>query len=185
MLKEEKHVENIKSILTAAEKKLSNSLISLKGSTDSAERKTKKFPSASLNKFFNEASETLLTSKNDSVLSKTLLNCSQLQNEFTNILAEHENNVEKNCLSQINKYITEDLPLIHRSKKQLNKANEELKAARTKYESAVKANTQSIAMLDPIQSNKVEQLKKEVEFSEHKLEQFRVSFSFCLFKIQF
>ncbi|UXI15077.1 hypothetical protein NH340_JMT01020 [Sarcoptes scabiei] len=170
ILKEEKHVDNIKCILATADKKLSNSMFSSKGSEQ--ERKTKKYPSSSLNKFFSEASETLSTSKTDSVLGRTLFTCSQLQNEFTRILSDHESFIENECLNRIELYLNEDLPAIHRSRKQLNKSHEELKIAKTKYESLVKTLINNPPGNSETQT-KIDTLKKEMDYCEQKLEQCR------------
>lgn len=71
VINSEKHVENIKTALTNAEKKISGSLLG--GTSDSSsaatpEKKIKKLPGASLSNCFNESSELLATSKTDSVL---------------------------------------------------------------------------------------------------------------------
>lgn len=159
--------------MATADKKLSNSMFSSKGSEQ--ERKTKKYPSSSLNKFFSEASETLSTSKTDSVLGRTLFTCSQLQNEFTRILSDHESFIENECLNRIELYLNEDLPAIHRSRKQLNKSHEELKIAKTKYESLVKTLINNPPGNSETQT-KIDTLKKEMDYCEQKLEQCRVRF---------
>lgn len=74
MQEAERHVDHIKNTLTGAEKKLANCLVSVPDSSSSSstnatpERKLKKIPSSSLSNFFNEASESLATSRTDSVL---------------------------------------------------------------------------------------------------------------------
>ena len=71
VINSEKHVENIKTALTNSEKKITGALLG--GTSDSTsiatpEKKIKKLPGSSLSNCFNEASELLSSSKNDSVL---------------------------------------------------------------------------------------------------------------------
>lgn len=176
VINSEKHVENIKTALTNAEKKISGSLLG--GTSDSSsaatpEKKIKKLPGASLSNCFNESSELLATSKTDSVLGKTLHLCSQLQKEATAVLAAHESEVESQCISKIQGLVNEDLPNISRTRKQLNRTHSDLSALKVKYESLQKSLMNSSQVAQFQTDTKLETVRKDLEDHEYKLYQCR------------
>ncbi|RWS11466.1 rho GTPase-activating protein 44-like protein [Dinothrombium tinctorium] len=177
LLNAEKKVEIIKQSCQSTEKKISACLqgVGLGTDTLSIEKRQKKMPEIQLYLCFQELGEQLGF---DSVLGQTLTTCGDISKMIGQEMTNYELEVERQCLSQLNSLLENDIPNVYKVRKQLNKATQDRDNYRQRFQTAMKQQThQSGTTATVAAANKVAQLKKELEESNTRVEQAKDAFA--------
>ncbi|RWS28177.1 rho GTPase-activating protein 44-like protein, partial [Leptotrombidium deliense] len=181
LINAEKKVELIKHICQSTEKKICACLQTSGTGSDpsSLEKRYKKLPEIQLHMCFQELGELVGT---DTVLGQTLVECSEIEKQIGQETVNYELNVEKHCLSLLNNLLENDIPMVFKCRKQLNKATQDRDNLRQRYQAAMRQSTQSSGSVATF-ANKAQCLKKDLEESNTKVEQSKDSFASEVFSM--
>lgn len=106
---------------------------------------------------------------------KTLAECADIQKGLSRELLNHELDIEKQCLGALTSILETDIPNVLKSRKQLNKATQDMDNYRQRYQAALKASHQSNGPAATVAAaNKAEAVKKEWEEASTKVDQTKV-----------
>lgn len=103
-----------------------------------------------------------------SISSITLTESGEIQKQLSKELLRYEQDVERLCLSPLNDIMENDIPAVLKSRKQLNKASQEVDNLKLKLNQAIKHNQQNG------QQVKIDSLTKELQDSSNRLIQIKV-----------
>lgn len=146
----------------------------------------KKLPIVGFLKFLVKSSHKL---RQDSLLATTMTHCSHLQAQLTKLYMSFERTIEVQCLKPIQHVLETDVPNIIRLRKSFIKAHNDLESVRARYNGASQKQQQqqltahftstsyTITQSNAHQANvnKLDSLKKELDDSETRFEQAKVS----------
>ena len=105
--------------------------------------------------------------------SITLSESSDIQKQLSKELLRYEQDVERLCLSPLNDIMENDIPAVLKSRKQLNKASNEVDNLKLKLNQAIKHNQQNSGN-QAQQKAKIDTLNKELQDASLRLVQVKV-----------
>lgn len=158
--------------------------------SNDVQQRHKKLPVVGFYKFLVKSSQLL---KQDSLLSATLSQCSQIQIQLTNLYLSHEQFIEVQCLKPIQCMLETDIPNVVKLRKAYLKAHNDYEFLKTKYNGAClkqqqqqqnvqtghfTSNTSYLISQNSVQqpnTNKLDQLKIELDEAITRSEQSKVS----------